>query len=91
MIVGVQHVKVIEPLLDVFLLHIVVVQVFGAVSLLHGVNEVGCLRVPPVSETGDVECGHHVMILMNEIVAVEHVDSIPRSISGNNLYLLVGA
>ena len=60
-----------------------------APSLLHRINEVCCLLIAKVFQRSDVECGHHVMIFMNQVVAVEHVHTIPRSVLGQDLYLLV--
>lgn len=42
-----------------------------AVALFHWVNEAGLLVVAKVSESSDVESSHHLVVLVDEVVAVE--------------------
>ena len=72
------------------MLVVVFIDVFGAVLLLHRVNELGCLRVAEVGKAGDVESSHHVVVLVDEVVAVEHVDTIVWGVAGDDGDLLVG-
>lgn len=43
----------------------------GAVAGFHGVDEAGLLVVSEVGEGCDVEGGHHFVVFVDEIVAVE--------------------
>ena len=61
----------------------------AAVLDLHRVDELGGLGVAPIAEAGDVEGSHHIMVLMNKVVAVEHVDTIVRGVACNDCDLLV--
>lgn len=47
----------------------------------HWIAKVNGLRIPPCGkiDLGDVECGHHVMVFMNQVVAVEHIEARPWS------------
>ena len=63
----------------------------SAPSLLHRINEVGRFRVAEVGERGDVEGGHHVVVFVDEVVAVEHVDAVPRRVAGEDAHFFVGA
>ena len=63
----------------------------SAPSLLHRINEVGGFRVAEVCERGNVEGGHHVVVFVDEVVAVEHVDAVPRRVAGEDTHFFVGA
>lgn len=53
----------------------------GTVFGIHGVDE-GCLFVvAQVFEGGDVEGGHHVVVFVDKVVAVKHVEAIPSASS----------
>jgi hypothetical protein len=54
-----------------------IVEWLGAVLGFHGVDEVGLFVVAEVFECGDVEGGHHVVVFVDQVVAVEHVETIP--------------
>lgn len=60
-------------------------------ALLHGVDELCCLGVAKVAqaEGRDVESAHHVVVLVDKVVAVEHVDAVPGSVLRHNLQRLV--
>ena len=73
------------------LIMLAVVLVLAAVFILHRIKELGSLIIAPVFETLDVEGSHHVVILMNEVVAMEHVDTIVRGVARNDCDLLVHA
>ncbi|KAL2284811.1 hypothetical protein FJTKL_08640 [Diaporthe vaccinii] len=53
---------------------------FSPPSRLHGVQVSRCLIIAPVRKSSDVEGSHHVVILVDQVVAMEHVDSVPWSI-----------
>jgi hypothetical protein len=46
--------------------------------------------IPELFEKGDIEYIHHQAVLMNEVVAVEHVHAIPRSVDRVDLHALTG-
>lgn len=50
----------------------------GVPAFVLRVAEVGGLVVAEVLQHGHVEGGHHVLILVNQVVAVEHVEARPR-------------
>lgn len=39
--------------------------------------DVGCFIVAKIREGSDVKGGHHVVVLMDQIVTMEHIDSVP--------------
>ena len=49
------------------------------------------LLVAKVLEHTDVERGHHVMVLVDQVMAMEHVHPVPGRVLGQHLHLLVGA
>ena len=74
----------LQLLVDDTLLAIVVVLVLAAVLLLHRIQKLGGLGIAPVAEAGDVKSSHHVMVFVDQIVAVEHVDTIVRCVTGDD-------
>lgn len=63
---------------------------FGAPAGLHGVNEVGGFRVAEIGgEGGDVEGHRHVVVLVDEVVAVEHVDAVPGGVFSQHVHPFV--
>jgi hypothetical protein len=59
-------------------------------SLLHRVDEASGFRVTEISKGCNVESSHHINVLMNQVVAVEHVNTIPRGVSSKNPNNLIG-
>lgn len=49
----------------------------GVPAVVLGVAEVGGLVIPEAREHGDVEGRHHVLVLVDQVVAVEHVQPRP--------------
>lgn len=54
-----------------------------AVALFHGINEAGLLIIAKVREGGDVHGSHHLVVFVDQVVAVElysvsDVTLIPR-------------
>jgi hypothetical protein len=45
-------------------------------SVLHGINETCSLWVSKVFEHRDVERRHHVVVFVDEVVAVEHIHAV---------------
>ena len=66
-----------------------VVDILGSVLLLHRVDKLGCFGVAEISETGDVKSSHHVVIFVDKVVAMEHLYTIIRSVTGDDCNLLV--
>lgn len=64
----------------------------GAEGGGHGVDEHGVVGVAVRGDVdvGDVEGGHHVVVFVDEIVAVKHVDSRPGGEVGDQLYAFCG-
>lgn len=60
----------------------------GGPALVLGVAEVGGLVVAEVLQHGDVEGGHHVLVLVDEVVAVEHVEAGPGLVVGLDAHRL---
>ncbi len=42
------------------------------------------LSVPKLRQQCDVECGHHSVVLVDQVVAVEHVETVPWAVKGKN-------
>ena len=63
----------------------------GTPPLLHRIQEARCLAIPEIFKHTDIKRSHHIMIFMNQIVAVKHVDTIPRREFGEDLHFLVDA
>lgn len=77
--------------LNVLLCRLSRILILRAPPLLHWVHKVRSLLISEIRKSSDVEGSHHVMILMDEVVAMEHVHPIPGRILGQNLHLLVDA
>ncbi|TLD12853.1 uncharacterized protein PgNI_02843 [Pyricularia grisea] len=61
----------------------------GTPALLHGVDEVSLLVVAKVGQGSHVEGGHHVVVLVDQVVAVEHVDAVPGGVVSLDEHLFV--
>lgn len=45
------------------------------------VDELGCLgSVIEARKVGNIECGHHGVIFVDQVVAMEHIESFPRTV-----------
>ena len=55
------------------------------VPSLHGVNEVCLVGVTEICESGDVESSQHFMVLVDQVVTMEHVEAVPWCIPSNDL------
>lgn len=68
--------------LAIFEIAIAVCKVFGIEGLctvfcVHGVDEGGFFVVAKVGEVSYIEGGHHIVVFVDQVVAVEHVETIP--------------
>jgi hypothetical protein len=64
--------------------------VLRAVAGLHGVDETGLLVVAQISQRRYIEGRHHLVVLVDQIVAVEHVEAVPWCVASDNVDLFVG-
>jgi hypothetical protein len=68
---------------------VVLAETLCAVLGFHGVDEGSLFVVTEIFQCGDIESGHHVVVFVDQVVAVEHVETIPWTIAGENLNLFV--
>jgi len=61
-----------------------------AVALLHGVDEAGLFVVAKIRQGGNIHSSHHLVVFVDQVVAVEHVQTIPGCVASNHIDLLVG-
>lgn len=83
-LVSVHVLEVFAFLVDCFAFKVAVavviiffLEAFGAVLGIHGIDESGLFVVAEICQCSDVQSGHHVVVFVNQVVAVEHVESVP--------------
>lgn len=54
---------------------------FGSVCWVHGIQEGGGFVIAKVCDGCNVHRRHHFMVLMDQVVAVEHIETVPWSIA----------
>lgn len=60
---------------------ILLVKRYCPILLVHGIQEASGLIVAEIYKGLNVESSHHLMVLMDQIVTMEHVKTIPWSIN----------
>ncbi len=89
--VSVQSVEERKLLLDGIRGEVIRIDRSSQVAWLHGIDEPGSLWVAEVRKGGDVDRSHHVVVFVDKVVAMEHVNTIPRCISRNHRRRLASA